>query len=132
MRRAIVTVTAPGVGERTTAVVLSSTWSALGDRRGGSGVSVMPPYDSSSTSASARGDDHGTTGPVFSASWALPPASIAKAVSAPSERSRLACSAAVTPGLPWEGPSAVTSMSAPAAVWPTAEREVRASSCEEV
>jgi hypothetical protein len=89
----------------------------------------MPSYDSSSTSESARGDDHGTTGPVFRASWALPPASTAKAVSAQSERIRLACSSVATPGLPWEGPSAVTSMSAPEAVWPTAEREVRASSC---
>ena len=66
------------------------------------------------------------------ASWALPPASIANAVAAPSEIIWRAWSATVSPGLPWDGPSAVTSISVPWAVWPTAEREVGASSCDEV
>jgi hypothetical protein len=88
---------------------------------------VMPSYDSSSASESARGGDHGTTGPVFSAR-ALPPASMAKAVSAASA-SGSPCSAVVTPGLPWEGALGGHQHERPEAVRRTAEREVRASSC---
>ena len=57
----------------------------------------------SRTSGTLRGDDHGIARWVPTASWALPPASIAMAVRAPSEASSDACSATVSPGLPWGG-----------------------------
>ena len=79
-----------------------------------------------------RGDDQGIARLVPTASCALPPASMATAVRAPSEASSAAWSATVIPGLPWEGPSAVTSRVVPSAVWPTAEREVRLPSWEPV
>ena len=88
VRRATVTVATPARGERMTVVAASSTRSALGERRNGSGSTVAPRYDMTTTSERLRGPDQGMTRSSRTASCALPPASIATAVWAPSDFSR--------------------------------------------
>lgn len=88
---------------------------------------------SSTTSDRLRGvPPHDTIERAPTAICALPPASIATATRAPRSAMSAACSAAVTPGLPCTGPSAVTRRIVPAAVWPTAVRVVRPSVCAEL